>query len=54
MMNSKLPLLEIDRTVFKKSESERAALKDLKRQHQDTLKNLYGENWRKYLKPVKL
>jgi hypothetical protein len=53
--NTDIPVLEIDRTVFKKSDEERTALKDLKRQHQENLKREHGDNWKKHFhKPVKL
>lgn len=49
------PTLLIDRTVFKKSDQERIALKDLKRKVVQQMQAEHGDNWKKrFSKPEKL
>jgi hypothetical protein len=53
-MKQEVPTLDIDRSVFKKSQQERDTLKNLKKQHRQSLQTQYGEAWKKHSKPVKL
>jgi FKBP-type peptidyl-prolyl cis-trans isomerase (trigger factor) len=54
-MNQTHQTLQIDRSVFQKSQEERNTLKDLKQQVKKQLQSEHGNDWKKiFSKPIKL